>query len=199
MEFYLKQNVYNQYVLANYSDLSRKVIYRSKLNQNVVLAKANPTRKACEKFLVNSILEFKLDFLPKLINTLHVVKPGAGQAFYILGQYENYKKDSIRLILRDSEYGGLEILQQKKAVMLEEEDMEFSDDPEPINVDDLNYSGPEEKWEDMFGVFFIKKNDKIEEITQVLNNFYVAAGGANVMKKRKQPLKKQVVEKKKTE
>ena len=162
MEFYLKQNVYNQYVLANYSDLSRKVIYRSKLNQNVVLAKANPTSKACEKFLVNSILEFKLDFLPELINTLRVVKPGAGQAFYILGQYENYKKDSIRLILRDSEYGGFEILQQKKAVMLEE-DMEFSDNPEPVNVDDLNYSGPEEKWEDMFGVFFIKKMIKLKK------------------------------------
>ena len=40
---------------------------------------------------------------------------------------------------------------------LDEEDMEFSDDPEPVSVDDINYSGPEEKWKDMFGVFFIKK------------------------------------------
>ena len=38
--------------------------------------------------------------------------------------------------------------------------------------------------------FLLKKNDKIEEITQVLNNFYVAAGGASVMKKRKQPQQK---------
>ena len=121
-----------------------------------MLAKANPTSKACENFLVNSTLEFKLEFLPELINTLRVVKPGAGQAFYILGQYENYKKDSIRLILRDSEYDGFEILQEKKAVTLEE-DMEFSDDPDPVAVNNLNYSTPEEKWEDMFGVFFIKK------------------------------------------
>ena len=34
-------------------------------------------------------------------------------------------------------------------------------------------------------LFFIKKNDKIDEIVQVLNNFYVAAGGQSVMKKRK--------------
>ena len=49
--------------------------------------------------------------------------------------------------------------------------------------------------------FLSKKNDKIEEITQVLNNFYVAAGDASVMKKRKQPTKKQQagVEKKKDE
>ena len=37
----------------------------------------------------------------------------------------------------------------------------------------------------MFGVFFIKKNDKIDEIVQVLNNFYVTAGGQSVTKKRK--------------
>ena len=86
MEFYLKQNIYNQHTLANYSDLSRKVIYRSKLNQNVVLAKANPTSKSCEKFLVNSMLEFKLDFLPELINTLRVARPGGGQTFCILGK-----------------------------------------------------------------------------------------------------------------
>ena len=34
--------------------------------------------------------------------------------------------------------------------------MEFSDDPEPVNIDD-DSPLPEEKWEDMFGVFFIKK------------------------------------------
>ena len=136
MEFYLKQNVYNQHTLANYSGYSRKVIYRSKLNQNVVLAEANLTSKSCEKFLVNSILQFKLDFLPELINTLRIVQPGTGATFCQLGRYKNYRKDEIRLILRDSEYGGFEILQQKKSVSLEDEDMGFSDDPDPINIDD---------------------------------------------------------------
>ena len=81
MEFFLK-HVFNQHTLANYSDLSRKVIFQSKLNQNVVLAKANPTSKACEKFLVNSTLEFKLDLIPELINVLRVARPGVGAKFF---------------------------------------------------------------------------------------------------------------------
>ena len=42
----------------------------------------------------------------------------------------------------------------------------------------------------MFGVFFIKKNDKIDEIVQVLNNFYVGAGDQTMVKKLNLPTKK---------
>ena len=114
------------------------------------------------------------------------VKPGAGTAFYLIGEYENYKKDEIRLVMRDSEWGGFEILQQKKSKALEDEDMEFEEDPQPVAA-----SPPIEtaKWEDMFGVFFIKKNDKIDEIVQVMNDFYVAAGFPSAIKKRKPPKK----------
>ena len=186
MEIYHKVPAHLQYTLVNYSDLTRKILFRSKLNNNVVFAKAFPTSKACEKFLVNSTLEFKIDLLPDLINTLRNVKPGAGTAFYLIGEYENYKKDAIRLVMRDSEWGGFEILQQKKSKALEDEDMEFEEDPQPVPV-----STPVEtaKWEDMFGVFFIKKNDKIDEIVQVMNEFYVAAGFPSAIKKRK-PTKK---------
>ena len=111
------------------------------------------------------------------------------QNFFVIGSYENYKKDEIRLILRDSSYGGFEILQQKKTTTLDEEDMEFSDDPDPVDIGTTS-TQPEDKWEYMFGVFFIKKNDKIEEIVQVLNNFYVGAGGQTIVKKRKLPTKK---------
>ena len=187
MEFYHKQNVHLQHTLANYSDYSRKVIYRSKLNQNVVMAKANPTSKACEKFLVNSTLEFKIDLLPELINTLRNVKPGTGPVFYSIGEYENYRKDQIRLVIRNSEWGGFEILQQKKSQSLEDEDMEFDDDAQPVASN--AFPSHEDKWEDMFGVFFIKKNDKIDEMVQVLNDFYVAAGYSTTIKKRKQPKK----------
>ena len=144
MEFFLKQHVFNQHTLANYSDLSRKVIFQSKLNQNVVLAKANPTSKACEKFLENSTLEFKLDLIPELINVLRVARPGVGANFFVIGSYENYKKDEIRLILRDSSYAGFEILQQKKTTTLDEEDMEFSDDPDPVDIG-TSSTQPEDK------------------------------------------------------
>ena len=187
MEFYHKVPVHLQYTLVNYSDFTRKVIYRSKLNHNVILAKACPTSKACEKFLVNSTLEFKIDLLPELINTLRSAKPGSGVGFYLIGEYENYKKDQIRLVMRDSEWGGFEILQQKKSQTLEDEDMEFEEDPQPIAMASL--PAQDDKWEDMFGVFFIKKNDKIDEIVQVLNDFYVAAGFSSAIKKRK-PSKK---------
>ena len=193
MEFYHKVPVHLQYTLVNYSDFTRKVIYRSKLNQHVVLAKAFPTSKACEKFLVNSTLEFKIELLPELINTLRNAKPGSGVVFYLIGKYENYKKDQIRLVMRDSEWGGFEILQQKKSKALEDEDMEFEEDPQPIST---SLPAQDDKWEDMFGVFFIKKNDKIDEIVQVLNDFYVAAGFTSAIKKRKPSKKTPVVGKK---
>ena len=43
---------------------------------------------------------------------------------------------------------------------------------------------------------FYQKNDKIDEIVQVLNNFYVAAGGQSVTKKRKALTTKKQGEKK---
>ena len=128
MEFYLKEHVFNSVVLIKYSDFSRKVIFQSKLNQNAVLAKANPTSKACEKFLVNSQLELKLEIIPELINVLRILHTtGTGQTnFAVVATYENWRREIVRVIIHDSSYGGYEILQQKKKIELEDEDMEFS-------------------------------------------------------------------------
>ena len=62
-----------------------------KYNQKAVLAKANPTSKACEKFLLNSQLELKLELIPLLINVLRAQSTAGPEReeFVIVGGYEN--------------------------------------------------------------------------------------------------------------
>ena len=141
-----------------------------------MLAKVNPTSKACQKFLINVQLEFKLDLIPELINVLrnYLTTPVAQQGFVIVAQYENWRKENIRLVVRTSSFGGYEILQQKRIEVLEDEDMEFSDDPAVVDTAEL--AKPEEEWADMFGALFIKKNDNIADIVKGLNEFYSNTG-----------------------
>ena len=135
MDFFLKEHVFNTVILQSYNDYSRKVVMQRKYNQNVVLAKANPTSKACEKFLINMQLELKIELIPLLINVLRAQSSSGPEReeFVIVGECENWKKEVERLILRTSEYGSREILLQKKSNVLPEEDMVFSDDAEPSN------------------------------------------------------------------
>ena len=162
MELFLKEHTFNQVVLCSYSDYSRKIVTQLKMNQNVVFTKANPTSKACEKFLINAQLEFKVDLIPQLINVLrnYLIAGPDHEDFCIVSCYENWQKENIRLIVLSSSFGGEEILQQKKIEVLEEEDMVFSEDAEVIDNTSLQCKS-EENWEDMFGSFYIKKTNKI--------------------------------------
>ena len=142
-----------------------------KYNQNVVLAKANPTSKACEKFLINMQLELKIELIPLLINVLRAQSSSGPEReeFVIVGECENWKKEVERLILRTSEYGSREIFLQKKSNVLPEEDMVFSDDAEPSNkLKEVE----EVEWTDQYGSFYIKKTDDVAAMVKGLSFFY---------------------------
>ena len=172
MDFFLKEHVSNTVILQSYSDYSRKVVTQRKYNQAVVLAKANPTSKACEKFLINMQLELKIELIPLLINALRAQTSSGPEReeFVIIGQYENWKKEEERLILRTSGYGSREILIQKKANILPEEDMVFTDD---AGRSDIPLKEEEEvDWGDQYGSFYIKKTDDVAEMVKGLNLFF---------------------------
>ena len=172
MDFFLKEHVFNTVVLQTYNDYSRKVVMQRKYNQAVVLAKANPTSKACEKFLINMQLELKVELIPLLINVLRTqtsVGPER-EEFVIVGQYENWKKEEERLILRTSEFGSREIILQKKSTVLPEEDMVFTDEAESSSH--IVTEVEEVEWVDQYGSFYIKKTDNVAEMVKGLNDFY---------------------------
>ena len=196
MEFFLKEHTFNQVVLQSYNDYSRKVIMQRKYNQNAVLAKANPTSKACEKFLLNAQLELKIELIPLLINALRA-QTTAGperEEFVIVGSYENWKKEEERLIIRTSEFGAKEILLQKKSVVLAEEDMVFSDDATSTHFFEENKE--EVEWSDQYGSFYIKKTDNVPDMVKGLNLFYsrVQTTSTTAGKKRKAVKKNKEVE-----
>ena len=188
MEFFLKEHTFNQVILQSYNDYSRKVIMQRKYNQNAVLAKANPTSKACEKFLINAQLELKIELISLLINVLRSQSTSGPEReeFTIVGKYENWKKEEERLVLRTGEYGARELLLQKKTTVLPEEDMAFSDNPSPSQaVPEVDL--PEVEWVDQYGSFYIKKTDSVPDMLKALNLFYskVQPSGTTAGKKRK--------------
>ena len=188
MEFFLKEHTFNQVVLQTYNDYSRKIVAQRKLNQQVIFAKANPTSKACEKFLINAQLELKVELIPLLINTLRNYVGDNGrdrEDFNVVGSYENWKKEPLRLILRTGEYGGKELLIQKKVEVLQDEDMVFEDDAEPT---EMNAEWKSSKnLEDQFGCFYIKKSDNVAEIVKGLNEFYANTGTTTSGGKKRKP------------
>ena len=142
-----------------------------KYNQAVVLAKANPTSKLCEKFLINMQLELKIELIPLLINVLRAQTSSGPdrEEFVIVGECENWKKEVERLILRTSEFGSREILLQKKSSVLPEEDMVFTDDAESSNkLKEVE----EVEWVEQYGSFYIKKTNNVAEMVKGLSNFY---------------------------
>ena len=195
MEFFLKEHVFNSVVLQTYNDYSRKVVMQRKYNRAVVLAKANPTSKTCEKFLINMQLELKVELIPLLINVLRAQTSSGPEReeFVIVGQYDNWKKEEERLILRTSEYGSREILLQKKISVLPEEDMVFTDESQSCNNSMKEVE--EVEWVDQYGSFYIKKTDNVAEMVKGLNDFYskIEAPG----KKRKNAKKPKEIDAKK--
>ena len=195
MDFFLKEHVSNAVILQSYNDYSRKVVMQRKYNQAVVLAKANPTSKACEKFLINMQLEIKIELIPLLINALRAQTSSGPEReeFVIIGQYENWKKEEERLILRTSSYGSREILIQKKANVLPEEDMVFTDDAATSNT--IMKEEEEIDWNDQYGSFYIKKTDDVAEMVKGLNLFF---SRVEVPGKKRKNAKKQKEEPKET-
>ena len=195
MDFFLKEHVSNTVILQSYSDYSRKVVTQRKYNQAVVLAKANPTSKTCEKFLINMQLELKIELIPLLINALRAQTSSGPEReeFVIIGQYENWKKEEERLILRTSSYGSREILIQKKANVLPEEDMVFTDDAATSNT--IMKEEEEIDWNDQYGSFYIKKTDDVAEMVKGLNLFF---SRVEVPGKKRKNAKKQKEEPKET-
>ena len=187
MEFFLKEYTFNQVILQSYNDYSRKVIMQRKYNQNAVLAKANPTSKSCEKFLINAQLELKIELIPLLINVLRsqTTSGPEREEFIVVGKYENWKKEEERLVLRTSEYGTRELLLQKKAVVLPDEDLVFSDDAAPSQA--VEEEATDVEWVDQYGCFYIKKTDNVPDMLKALNIFYskIQATTATAGKKRK--------------
>ena len=182
----MKEHTFNQVVLCSYFDFSRKIVAQRKMNQNAILAKANPTSKACERFLINAQLELNLDLIPLLINVLrnYLVAGPDHEDFNIVGCHENRRKEQLRLVVRTSAFGGKEILLQKKVEVLEEEDMVFSDDAEVMDTTALQYK-TEQDWEDQFVNFYIKKSDNMVELVKRLNEFYSNTGATPAGKQRK--------------
>ena len=172
MDFFLKEHVFNAVVLQSYNDYSRKVVMQRKYNHAIVLAKANPTSKACEKFLINMQLELKVELIPLLINVLRAQTSSGPEReeFVIVGQYENWKKEEERLILRTSEFGSREVLLQKKTTVLADEDMVFTDEAESST--NFVKEVEEVEWVDQYGSFYIKKTDNVAEMVKALNDFY---------------------------
>ena len=195
MDFFLKEHVSNTVVLQSYNDYSRKIVTQRKYNQAVVLAKANPTSKTCEKFLINMQLELKIELIPLLINALRAQTSSGPEReeFVIIAQYENWKKEEERLILRTSGYGAREILIQKKSNILPEEDMVFTDE---AGRSDVALKEEEEvDWDDQYSSFYIKKTDDVPEMVKGLNLFF---SRVEVPGKKRKNAKKQKEELKET-
>lgn len=172
------ERTYNHriFILTEYSDLSVKYIAQKKKNDEVMLVKAFPTSHQKEKYFYNTELSLNMDNFVALLNCLKKMGSISSnqQEHIIVCSYENYKKEKLRLVIQNTDYGGRQIVVEKKVVNLPEEDLIFDADEEDAPATSTG-SGVvhinSEKWEKQWGGFFLKKTDNLPKMVGVMEDF----------------------------
>lgn len=194
--FFVKENVEHATVIQQYTDSSVKLAMLSKKSKKALLGKAVPTSEDEAIYLFNTVFEIELEHLRQVVNQLSNLEINEEQIFINVLEFLNWKKEPERLVMRTSEYGGIDILYQKGVKTLPKHDMVFDDDEACIST---NYvpllqqakAKPLTNWEDKFGRFTIRKADDLKMMTTELRAFCHSVSPPVENTKRKRVAKKE--------
>ncbi|CAB4021268.1 Hypothetical predicted protein [Paramuricea clavata] len=171
---YGKRYANAQHLFETYANKTSKVGWYEKFDKKVHLASGVLARGGETKFLYKTCIGITTDELLEVASCLKKAAhtPGASNEFCI-SEGTDYKGDSTKLVLRDSDYQGLVLLRlnAKKADIVVDEDSDEDPDPEPVPVsgggEDENFEDVVE-WSECFEKFYISKRDDWKKFNKVM-------------------------------
>ena len=173
LEVYSRNFACNQRVLAQYQNKTTKLAWYEKFGKKFKLASGVLTTGGDKKrFLCKTSFPLSGDEMLELCDRLSKAtrQPGTLNDFH-LAEGTDWNGNATRLVLRDSDYGGL-VLVRLKSVTPDIEVIEADDsdpDPDPMDSDESTTStATHVEWSECFDKFYFSKKDDWGNFKKIL-------------------------------
>jgi hypothetical protein len=161
-EIYKKQHSLSSVVLGEYCDGSNRTTKMAFADnfKNVELASGKMSTGSIPKFLCKTSVKFSYEVLLEIFEALSKCSTASGAVNYFeIHESTNRKGELTRLVLKNSEYGGLVLCYMKRDNIPDsfpsDDDVE---DPDPASTSHQAEPVPQ-IWSQCFEKFFISKNE----------------------------------------
>jgi hypothetical protein len=173
-EVYKKQYTSNTTVLGSYNNgATTKMCFATAYRKQVHLASGKMSKGAEPKFLYKMDLAMKLSELQAMVEALDRCSKGVDALnYHEFGEYTDYKGDTFRLILKNSDFGGLVATKVQSRSLPDEfpdDDPLETCDPDPTPDNHIE-SAPAVEWSECFEKFYISKNEDWKELGHKLRD-----------------------------
>ena len=178
LEVYSKNHAFNQRVLAQYQNKTTKLVWYEKFGKKFKLASGVLTTGGDKnKFLCKTSFALSGEEMLELCDRLSKATrmPGSFNDLN-LAEGTDWSGNPTRLVLRDSDYGGL-VLVRLKSVTADVEVIEADDsdpDPDPIDDEELPAAADDARavWNECFEKFYFSKKDDWGNFKKILLSLY---------------------------
>jgi hypothetical protein len=175
LELYEKRNATHIKEIGHYANRTKKLVWYEQYGKKCCLASVLPT---VSKYKMKVSISF--DEMVLIRECLLKAKKGGSHNFFI-SEREDWKKDLIQLVLKDSDYGGLllqHLTADKPLDVLEGDVPDGSEDVELATTNqELSSSSVEPvevEWVESWNKFYISKNEDWAHVANVLKEFFQA-------------------------
>ena len=171
MEVYSRNFALKQRVLAQYQNKTTKLAWYEKFGKKFKLASGVLTTGGDKKkFLCKTSFPLSGDEMLELCDRLSKAtrQPGTLNDFH-LAEGTDWNGNATRLVLRDSDYGGL-VLVRLKSVTPDIEVIEADDsdpDPDPMDLEEIP-TATHVEWSECFDKFYFSKKDDWGNFKKIL-------------------------------
>ena len=142
--------------------------------KNVELASGKMSTGSTPKFLYKTSVKFSYEVLLEIVEALSKCNPTGGVVnYYEIHDSTNRKGELTRLVLKNSEYGGL-VLCYMKCDNIPDSFPSDDDDEDPAPASSSRQAEPVAQiWSQCFEKFFISKNENWRDFGKALREYYL--------------------------
>ena len=174
-EIYKKQFTLSNAVLGEYGDggnRTTKMAFADNL-KNVELASGKMSVGSIPKFLYKTSVKFSYEVLLEIIEALSKCSQAGGVVnYYEIHDTTNRKGELMRLVLKNSEYGGLVLCYMKCDNVPDSFPSDDDDDEDPAPAS-TSQEPIAQIWSQCFEKFFISKNENWCDFGKALREYYL--------------------------
>ena len=143
--------------------------------KNVELASGKMSTGSTQKFLYKTSVKFNYEVLIAIVEALSKCSPASGAVnYHEIHEGVNRKGESTRLVLKNSEYGGLMLCYMTCANVPNSFPSDDDDeDPSPATTTGRQAEPEKQEWTQSFEKFFISKNENWSNLGKTLREYYI--------------------------
>ena len=176
-EIYKKQHGLSSVVLGEYGEeygnRTTKMAFADNF-KNVELASGKMSQGSTPKFLYKTSVKFSYGILLEIVEALSKCNPATGVVnYYEVHDSINRKGELTRLVLKNSEYGGLVLCYMTCANVPDSFPSDDEDEDPSPSTTSRQAEPVKQLWTQSFEKFFISKNENWRDLGKTLREYYL--------------------------